>query len=330
MAAEGTPIDSSELLASLSPDERAAAIAAARAQCWRAGNLRHLLHCGSREIYDAISQRKAAREVFEISRKYGKTWLCVVLAAEPCLRSPGVRVVYGASTLKHLKEYVLPIMRKLEAEAPEDCRPHFNAADSHWTFPNGSWVHLFGADDMGAAERGRGPEAVRAIFDEAGFPPSEVLKYVLSDVFKPSLMLVRNRPPGGIAPPWMILSSTPSAQPDHEFTRICEVAEANGTHFHRTLYQNPMLDQTTIERDIAADAQEVGMTVEEYKSSPTFRREYLAERILDKTAMVMGEDWLADLVKPPAPAIYTMFTPAEGTAESRHELQNANAAIAAQ
>jgi Xaa-Pro aminopeptidase len=43
----------------------------------------------------------------------------------------------------------------------------------------------------------------------------------------------------------------------------------------------------------------------------------------------MGEDWLADLMKAPAPAIYTMFTPAEGTAESRYELQNANAAIAA-
>jgi Xaa-Pro aminopeptidase len=43
----------------------------------------------------------------------------------------------------------------------------------------------------------------------------------------------------------------------------------------------------------------------------------------------MGEDWLTDLMKAPAPAIYTMFTPAEGTAESRHELQNANAAIAA-
>ena len=42
----------------------------------------------------------------------------------------------------------------------------------------------------------------------------------------------------------------------------------------------------------------------------------------------MGEEWLADLMKAPAPAIYTMFTPAEGSAESRFELQNANAAIA--
>ncbi len=43
----------------------------------------------------------------------------------------------------------------------------------------------------------------------------------------------------------------------------------------------------------------------------------------------MGEEWLSELMKAPAPVIYTMFTPAEGSAESRHELQNANAAIAA-
>ena len=43
----------------------------------------------------------------------------------------------------------------------------------------------------------------------------------------------------------------------------------------------------------------------------------------------MGEEWLSDLIKAPAPTIYTMFTPAEGSAESRYELQNANAAIAA-
>lgn len=44
---------------------------------------------------------------------------------------------------------------------------------------------------------------------------------------------------------------------------------------------------------------------------------------------IMGEDWLGELLKAPAPAIYTMFTPAEGSAESRYELQMANAAVAA-
>lgn len=43
---------------------------------------------------------------------------------------------------------------------------------------------------------------------------------------------------------------------------------------------------------------------------------------------LMGEDWFNDLMRAPAPVIYTMFSPAEGTAESRYELQMANAAIA--
>lgn len=47
------------------------------------------------------------------------------------------------------------------------------------------------------------------------------------------------------------------------------------------------------------------------------------------TTRGMSEDWFGELVKAPAPAIYTMFTPAEGSAESRNELQMANAAIAA-
>lgn len=43
----------------------------------------------------------------------------------------------------------------------------------------------------------------------------------------------------------------------------------------------------------------------------------------------MGEEWLGELMKAPAPVIYTLFSPAEGSAESRYELNNANAAIAA-
>ncbi len=47
------------------------------------------------------------------------------------------------------------------------------------------------------------------------------------------------------------------------------------------------------------------------------------------SARAMNEEWLSDLLKAPAPAIYTLFSPAEGSAESRGELLNANAAIAA-
>ncbi len=264
----------------LTPDEHRAAVRIGRDICWRNGNLRHLLHSGQHEVYDTIAKRNASREVMEISRKFGKTWLCVVLAAEPCLKTPGVRVVYGAPSLKHLEEFVLPVMRRIAHDAPADCEPEYNAHNGHWTFPNGSWVHLFGADDMNKAERGRGPEAVRALFDEAGFSP--VLQYVLSDVFKPSLMLTRGQ---------TILSSTPSSEPDHPFTAIAEIAEGNGTYFNRTVWDNPMMSEAMIRGFIADDARDNGMTEAEYEASSTFRREYMAERVVDRTLVVMGEDW---------------------------------------
>jgi Xaa-Pro aminopeptidase len=48
------------------------------------------------------------------------------------------------------------------------------------------------------------------------------------------------------------------------------------------------------------------------------------------STQLMTEGWMRDLLKgSPPPLIYTLFTPAEGSAESRHELQSADASIAA-
>lgn len=248
--------------------------------CRRFGDLTHLMRPDQRALWDEMQARPASRWVYEIARKWGKTYFLVLIAAMTCLRKPNIRVVYGAHTLKALREFVLPIMGKIARLMPEDVRPVYKAQESHWAFPNGSWVHLFGADDEGAAERGRGPEAELAIFDEAGFCP--VLQYVISQVFRPSMLLS-----GG----WTLLGSTPASEPDHDFTRICEIAEANGNWFRRTVYDNPMLSPERIAEFIAEDARDNAMTVEEYKSSDGFKREYLALRVVDKTLSVMGEDW---------------------------------------
>ena len=52
-----------------------------------------------------------------------------------------------------------------------------------------------------------------------------------------------------------------------------------------------------------------------------------ADAVLSTEAMT--NEWMGKLLGQPAPVVYTMFTPAEGTAQSRHELQVANAGIAA-
>ncbi len=221
----------------------------------------------------------------EIARRFGKTFLLVVLACESCLRKPGVRVAFGAPSLKHLQEFVLPMFEAITRDAPDDCRPTFNHQSGHWRFPNKSWVHLFGADNKMQASRGRGAESVRNIFDEAGFSP--VLDYVLDDVFKATTMHS-----GGM----MLLGSTPADTPDHPFTAIAGRAERDGYYSKKTIHDNPRLTPQRIAAFIAEGAAEQGMTVEEYELSDTFQREYLANRVIDARMLVVP-DWQAKRTK---------------------------------
>lgn len=251
-----------------------------KAQLWRLGVLLWKLHADQLRVYWQIVESKASRFVLEIARRWGKTWLLCLLAIECCLRKPGARVVYGAPTLKHLEEFVMPAFEALIADAPSDCKPEFNQQSGHWTFPNGSHVHLFGADDKRKADRGRGPSADLVLFDEAGFTP--ILRYVLRAVLRPQTLHT-----GGIT----VLASTPAEEPDHDFTKIAEIAEAKGTYARRTIHDNPRLSPERVQQYIAEDAADEGMSVEEYVRTDTFRREYMAERITDKLLVVMGDDW---------------------------------------
>lgn len=52
-----------------------------------------------------------------------------------------------------------------------------------------------------------------------------------------------------------------------------------------------------------------------------------ADAVLSTEAMT--NEWMRELLGPQSPVVYTLFTPAEGTSQSRHEIQVANAAIAA-
>lgn len=266
------------------------------AEFWRAGDLRHLLHADQRTVYDALHASKSRRFVLEIARRYGKTVLLVVLSLEAALRRPGGRVVYGAPTYKMLSEFVHPAFALVTREAPEDCRPQWNEAKSHYTLPNGSWVHLFGADDEHQAARGRGSDAVLAIFDEAAF--CAVLPTVIDDVFAPSLQLTGGR---------VLLGSTPAPLPDHPFTQIAEREEARGNYARRTWHDNPMLSDAQRDAIIKEAADEQSMSVDEYKTSPKYRREMLAERVIDP-ALAAVPEWeearKTQLAAVPRPALF--------------------------
>lgn len=251
---------------------------AATDELWRRGILTWKLHADQREVYAFIRDGKASRVVLEIARRWGKTWLLALIAIETCLQNPGCRVVYGAPSLKHLAEFIIPTFEALCEDAPVDCRPRFNTSSGHWLFPNGAYVHLFGADDKRKADRGRGPAALKGIFDECGF--TSVLRYALRSVIRPQLLSTRGT---------MLLGSTPAEEPDHDFTHIAEIAEANGTYVNRTIHDCPLYSDADIEKFIADDARDEGLSVEAYVESDDFRREYLAQRVINKLLIVVPE-----------------------------------------
>lgn len=269
----------------ITPDDVAAEAAA---ELWRRGILAPWkLHAGQLELYWLILATAASRFVLELARRYGKTYLFVVIAIETALQNPGCRVVYGAPTLKHLEEFVHPAFDAVCEDAPEDCRPRFNHATGHYVFANGSYIHLFGADDKRKANRGRGPGAILALFDECGFTP--ILRYVLRSILRPQLLHTKRKP--GTFRGMTLLASTPAEEPEHDFTTIAERAEAAGNYARRTIYDNPRLTPEQIETFLEDDAREEGLSIEAYKATDDFRREWLAERVINRLLIVMGDDW---------------------------------------
>lgn len=262
-------------------------LSAVRNELWLRGELAWKLHSEQLAVYEEVRESDSSRFVLEIARRWGKTWLLGTVAVETCLQSPGCRVVYGAPTLKHLEEFIIPTIEAICEDAPPECRPAFNRQTGHYSFPNGSYIHLFGADDKRKANRGRGPGAILAIFDECGFTP--ILKYVLRSVLKPQLLHTRRKK--GTFHGRTLLGSTPAEEPDHDFTEIAERAEAQGSYARRTLYQNPRLTPEQVQQFLEDDAKEEGLVVEEYVRTDEFRREWMAERFTNKLLVVMGQDW---------------------------------------
>lgn len=217
--------------------------------------------------------------MLECGRRVGKTFLLAWLARRQMQRHPGSRVVFCGPTIDQVRTLLFPALLEIERDAPPEWRHHYDG-DKIITYPGapGSELHIFGAENKRAADRGRGPSAHLVLIDEAGFIP--ILGYVMRDVLRPQTLTTGAR---------MILASSPAAEPGHEFTRVTEAAEVTGNHAHRTLYQNPRLTPERIEEYIAEDARDEGMTPEEYIQTDTFRREYLAERVVDRTLVGVPE-----------------------------------------
>lgn len=260
-------------------------------ELWHRGNLKFKCHPVQKQMYDAFySLDPHSTAVWLLSRQSGKSVLLAILAIEQCLRKPNSVVKLLTDTKIHVESIFEPIFNLILEDCPADLKPNYQKAKHVYSFHNSSQIQLAGSDGK-HYERLRGQKSELILVDEAGFCSD------LEEIVKSVLLPTTTHTGGKI-----ILSSTPPADPDHDFYKFIEEAEYNKSLIKKTIYDNPMLSVTQVERII----KEMGGV-----TSPKFRREYLVECIRDEETLVFPEftpELEKQVVKEwPKPAFYQTY-----------------------
>lgn len=248
---------------------------AAISEAWRLGYLRWKLDPGQQLIYDRFHSVQSRKFYVNCARRRGKSFFLCAMALEFALKHPNCSVKYAAPTAKMVKKIIRGPMRKLLEDCPQELQPAWYAADGEYRFKNGSILTIAGCDNQNY-ELLLGTESHLNIIDECGYVDN--LEVIVNDVLVPMTLETGGK---------TMLASTPPRSPGHvavEFARECEAA---GAYFHQTLYDNPRLSAAQVEAFIRESAGT--LPVEEFMKTPTFRREYLAEFVVDTEAAVIPE-----------------------------------------
>lgn len=252
------------------------------AQAWRAGFLAWKLDSLQRRTHADIwrkMEKPFARYVLKWARRTGKTFLLVLIAFELAIRKRRARINIAASTKDSLREIIWPIVDLLLSDCPEEMRPRLREQRGRIEFPNGSIIVLGSCDSKRTVERLRGTKADLNILEEGGTIPDDPgLRYVMTSILNPQLLTT-----GGAT----LMALTPPKSPGHESVAITLQAKALGNYSEATLYENPRISTETREAYLRADAEALGMTVDEYKDSADYRREWLGEFLADPERAVL-------------------------------------------
>lgn len=164
-------------------------------------------------------------------------------------------------------------MRKLARDCPTDLIPRWSVTEGAYMFKDSAAMYMAGVNN-GNADDLRGNESDEIIIDEAG--QIDELDYLVSDVAMPQLLDMDGIIVAGRK---LIISGTPPRTPAHEFTSICEKAEVDGNYFHLTIYEAGYTPEV-----IEIFKKEAGG-----EHSSTWKREYLAQRVVDEESAIIPE-----------------------------------------
>lgn len=258
-------------------DARCAAIRAnprAVDVAWRAGQLWWKCHYPQWLMYQQFYSSTVDEEVWDIARRFGKTVLEFVLCCEASIRKAGAEVKFATQTQKDARKILRGVFPLVLQDCPADMRPKWSTQTMEIVWPNGSIIDIAGCD-AGHYEHLRGQRADLWIVDEAGF--IDELEMIVDSVLGPQTWHSGGRG---------IIASTPPPTPGHHFQQRYLGAKLNGASAHFTFWDNPTLSLERKTEIVEKAARKKRMTLEEFKRTTHYRREFLAEFVADASRAV--------------------------------------------
>lgn len=257
-------------------------------ECWRAGKLRWLMHASQQQAYDRYRAWETTRlnderdpvpgsypRIFAlpVSKRWGKTSLCLWILAEDCIRHPGTVRRYASAFQANIAEIVNDVSREVFATAPPDVCPAYKGSQgpqgAGFYFPNGSVIRLVGVDLHPNGLRGQSSDG--DAFSEVGFMAN--LLYVVKNVIYHQY---QGRPHASL-----ILETSAPNIIDTEWERIfLPDAMARGAYFSATIEDNPRLSRRVKDEFIAASGG---------RGDPDCEREYYNVIAVDPSSRVVPE-----------------------------------------
>lgn len=247
---------------------------------WRNGILTWKLDACQLQLYNVYHNSKYRTVVWKASRRLGKSYALLIVALECALTTPGAQIKYACPTAVMAQKIIIPTMRKLLADCPNDIKPTYVKSEKCFYFGNDSIIQIEGTDE-GNAEKLRGTESHLSILDEAGF--MDDLDYVIKDILLPQTITTRGK---------LILSSTPPKKPDHPYNTFVAKAILNDSFILKTIedaIKDTLNDPEHIRKRFHLDV--IEELKEEYggAESNTWRREFLCQDVVLDERLVVPE-----------------------------------------
>lgn len=218
--------------------------------------------------------RKENTLTLNISRRFGKTSLSVLLLISLCIRNPKHTYYFVAPTEGDAKDIVDDVSPVLLEDCPKDLMPKIKG--NVFLFNNGSRIKIGGT--FNGAEGLRGRSANGIIVDEAAHIPqhskTSCLSYVLGSILTPQLMTTKG---------FLIIASTPPRNLQHDYVHIIRNADQKGTLLTFDVYANTSLTPEEIDNEKQRS----------YAIDPTgsaWKREWLVLLVPDANDLIIPED----------------------------------------